>query len=226
MNIPKQQTFTTTLNEFSELHKEIRHQHALHILETQEQYKTLLIQYNQHLQNLDAMPNALVYKEQIQSNIKQLKEAYLLFQNQIKITNEMLGTFSSHWGSYIEKIAVQYILQYLRANYGTQTFIQNFKQYWHKSSNVEIDLIAYNDDTAYIIEVKNQLKIEHLEQLEKIKTKLEENVLEFNYLKKQFILICLHCPIEIVALANPNIWIAQYNGKSKDKQELEWMLKN
>lgn len=150
------------------------------------------------------------------------------FQQQIDDTNFALGSISNLWGGYIENIGVQYMLNSLRKDHGVHTWFQKFKRYWHKSRNVEIDLLALSDTHAYIIEVKNQLKSETFTQVLTVLDKINEKVPEYKDLIKQPVIVCMHAEEKLVkAVVNSNVWILRYKGfdRNAPQDSFEWLKK-
>ena len=159
----------------------------------------------------------------------QAKTFGAIFQNAIDDTNFQLGMLGTHWGGYLEQIGVQFMLNTLRADYGVHTSFQKFKRFWHKTRNVEIDLLALNDTTAYVVEVKNQLKETSFIQMLATLDKIKEKVPEYAHLKIQPVFVCIHAEEPIIKTATmSNLWIVRYKGFDRDRpiDSFEWMRKD
>ncbi len=234
--------FIPQLNEFSERLKEMRSAHAEHIVTLGGMQKEL--QQNQKIMiaglRLEAEGNPIAEATIPRQTIEQfmadcatfegeVKKLRTIFQQHIDDANIALGGISGLWGGYIENIGVQYMLNSLRKDYGVHTWYQKFKRYWHKSRNVEIDLLALSDTHAYIIEVKNQLKPEGFAQMLTIIDKMEEHLPEYNHLIKQPVMMCMHVDEHIVNTAvTGGIWILRYKGfdRNKPQNSFEWVRKD
>lgn len=234
--------FVPQLNEFTELLKEMRNAHAAHIVTLSAMQKDL--QQNQKIMiaglRLESEGNPIAeatiprktieqFMEDCHTFEEKMKVFRTIFQKQIDDTNIALGGISGLWGGYIENIGVQYMLNSLRKDFGVHTWFQKFKRYWHKSRNVEIDLLALSDTHAYIIEVKNQLKPEGFSQILTILDKMEEHLPEYNHLIKQPIMMCMHVDEHIMKTAVlGGVWILRYKGFDRDKPQdsFEWLRKD
>ncbi len=224
MKIPEQELFFNELNQFSQLHREVCLHHSTHVVAVGTQYAQLVRDYKQNIKPFVATMDDEAFKEHCLFYLQQLQGANAVFQQQITTTNAILGAHSNHWGSHVEQLGVNYLVQFLKTTYGVTTFVQKFKRYWDKNRSLEIDLIGYNATTAYVVEVKNQLKIEDYDQIEKIKIRLEEQAPEYGHLTKQFIVLCLSCTKEVIEQAPQALWIMQYKGVEQVKGgvKTEW----
>ena len=227
-------TFIPRLNEFTEMLKDVNKQHANNIVSVGEQLKHL----NHSIEIMKTELKAVKIFQKINNKEKELTDPYekleenikifeqhikayrSIFQNHISDTNQMLGRISGHWGGYVEQVGVEYILNLLRENYGVHTWYQKFKRYWHKSKNVELDLVALSDTHAYIVEVKNQLRPEIINQILSSQDKIKEHLPELEKLQKQSVVMCVHANDEIIInmLKCANVWILKYIGFDNDKQ--------
>ena len=154
----------------------------------------------------------------------QMKVARNYFQEHIKLSNAELGAFSNMWGSYIEQLAVLHFMNVLRAELGVNTYMQKLKRFWGKNKNVEVDILALNDDTAFLIEVKNQLKPEHLKQVLTTCEKIEEFFPELKSFKLQPIIMCINSDDEIIEeFSNKKIWVMQYVENSENTTKSNWI---
>ncbi|OFX42836.1 MAG: hypothetical protein A2046_03670 [Bacteroidetes bacterium GWA2_30_7] len=230
-------TFLPRLNDFSELFKEVQKQHVQHIMNLSEQQKllkenisdiktelkalTILQKLNdkeaEHFQKYTEIEN------KIQTFEKHIAAFRVVYQQYINDTNFMLGKISCHWGGYIEQIGVEFILNLLRKEYGVHTWYQKYKRYWHKSKNVELDLVALSDTHAYIIEVKNQLKPEVIQQILISQDKINEHIPELSHLTKQPVVMCVHGDEAILNMLGwANVWVLKYAGFETENQENNW----
>jgi hypothetical protein len=234
--------FTNRLGAFIELLKDTQKRHAEYTLRLGEWQKNMLDE-NSRMQRLAAVKLELnevsdydQQQEFFQQQIEDAKEfekaakAFrTIFQRHIDDTNFQLGMYSSHWGGYIEGLGVQYMLNTLRKEHGVHTSFQKFKRYWHKSKNVEIDLLAVSDTHAYIVEVKNQLKEETFVQMLKILDKIKEKVPEYAHLKMRPVFVCMHAEEKIIRTATMGgLWILRYKGFDRDSpiDSFEWLRKD
>ena len=160
---------------------------------------------------------------------KSLKAYREIYRQHIEDTNFQLGMFSTHWGGYIENLGVQYMLNSLRKEYGVHTSFQKFKRYWHKSRNVEIDLLAISDTHAYVVEVKNQLKPAAFIQMLTILDKIKQKVPEYAHLQLQPVFFCVHAAEDIVrSTTMAGLWIVRYKGfdRTGATDSFEWLGKD
>jgi hypothetical protein len=229
----KEKLIISKFNEFTQLFKEVTKFHSEHIVKLSQQ-QLLILNFHKYLKSkvpidLPDIKDREEFFKEAKEFEKQLKAVRILFNNLIDDANKTLGAFSSHWGSYIEQVAVDHFLQKMRKELGVYTWAQKYKRYWHKSRNIELDLLALSEDTAYIVEVKNQLKIENFDQLRNIKSKIIENMPEIGHLKKQYIIMCINCMDEsILENIDKDIWVLKYNGFDVDEpiDEWKWLVKN
>jgi hypothetical protein len=228
--------FVPTLNQFTVLLKQNYALHLEHIRHLELNANALISQLKTTIEvvkendtteinQLLNVPDYVGHLKILQRQINDTKQDYWTY---IKATNTMLGSFSNHWGGYIENIGVQYLLNLLRMEYGVHTTIQKYKRWWHKSKNVEIDVVGLSDTHLFIGEVKNQLKEESLKQLFTILEKIKEKVPEYANLQPQPIFVCVHAEntaIEICKTAN--IWVARYCGFDAENpiDDFEWICK-
>jgi hypothetical protein len=187
--------FVPQLNEFIELLKKTQTMHVDYIvklsdLQKELRYENEKLKKSWQLEDKPVLVNEGEFLEFIQKQVqycqdleKQLKLFRGFYKDHIEDTNLMLGRVSNHWGGYIESIGVQYLLNYLRKNHQAHTFIEKFKRYWHKSRNIEIDLLALSNSHVYHVEVKTHLKSEFLIPLQVNLSKFKENVLEYSHLE-------------------------------------------
>ena len=235
-----EKTFLPRLNDFSEKLKEVHKIQANHIISLSDQLKIIkelvadlrqeMKLNNARLKLLDQAPPAIEkYYNEINGKIHEFelnaKEFRSIFQSYISDTNIMLGKISGHWGGYIEQVGVEYVLNLLRKDFGVHTWYQKYKRWWHKSQNVELDLVACSDTHAYIIEVKNQLKTDIIAQILTALDKIQEHIPELDHLQKQAIVLCVHA--EEITLVNmlqcANVWVFKYAGFDNPKQKYEWV---
>jgi hypothetical protein len=231
--------FLSRLGAFIELLKDTQKIHMEHILRLGEWQKELLDE-NTRMQKMAAVKMELsqapaeqeFFRQQIEG-AKQFDKAArafrTVFQEHIDDTNFQLGMYSTHWGGYIEGLGVQYMLTTLRRDHGVHTSFQKFKRFWHKSKNVEIDLLAISDTHAYIVEVKNQLKDETFIQMLKILDKIKEKVPEYAHLKLRPVFVCMHAEDQIVRTTTMSgLWIVRYKGFDRDSpiDSFEWLRKD
>lgn len=154
----------------------------------------------------------------------QMKVAKNYFQEHIKLSNVELGSFSNMWGSYIEQLAVLHFMNVLRTELEVDTYMQKLKRYWGKNRNVEVDILATNKDTAFLIEVKNQLKPEHIKQILTTCDKIEEFFPELNKFKLQPIIMCINCDDEVIEeYKNKTIWVMQYIENTDNNVKPDWV---
>lgn len=141
-----------------------------------------------------------------------------IFQQHIDETNKVFGAFSSHWGSYIESVGVIHVLNYLQKHREVHTSCQQFNRKKDKQ-RVSIDLLALSDTYCFVIDVKNQLKVEHLDSLDKNVSKLRAIAPEYHHLVMQPVLVCFHADpfmINYLAKDNQSTWILRYHGFDKE----------
>ena len=151
-----------------------------------------------------------------------------IFQQHIDETNKIFGAYSSHWGSYIESVGVAAALVFLKKDREIHTSLQRFTRHMSKI-RVTIDLLALSETHCYIVDVKNQLKIEHFHAIDKDLYKLRQIAPEFHHLMFQPILVCFHAdPFMIDYIAeNKEVWILRYHGfdKEEPKNTFSWLYK-
>jgi len=231
-------TFIPNLNEFSKMFKEIQSLHVKHIVDLSEQQKFIredlkdlrkdleIESKKQQLNdvNIEQTPKYIEIENKIQTSEKHIAAFRQIYQQYIKDTNTLLGRVSNHWGGYIEQVGVEFILNILRNDYGVHTWYQKYKKYWHKSKNVELDLVAFNDTHVYIIEVKNILKPEAIKQVLTSLDKIKEHVPELNHLIKQPVILCLHADEELLRMFTlANIWVMKYAGFEDENPGNDWI---
>ncbi len=233
--------FVPRLNQFTELLKAAYQLHAKQIKqlgtwqtqllgENEKLREQLKKQYDdQHYKNAAAANTVAKHLSATDTFKEKAAEVRTVFQQLVQQANEQLGSFSSHWGSYIENLGVQYMLALLKKEYQVHTTIQKFKRWWHKSRNVEIDLLAVSDTHAYVVEVKNQLKEETFKQMLTMLEKIREKVPEYAHLQIQPVFICVHAEEAIInTTVMSGVWIIRYRGFDTDdpKDEFEWLRKD
>lgn len=223
--------FLPLLNKFSELLKQGHTQQAKHVVAITNRLKELTKEYEAikadtlATMETNSVPPPANFMNACENFIENRRIFFEKFQAFIDQANFMLGKFSNHWGGYIEQMGVEYMLNLLRKDYEVHTWYQKFKKYWHKSRNVEIDLLAMNDSTAYFIEVKNQLKPEVIKQILTILDKIREHCPELHHLKIQPIIMCIHADENLIKTLNcGGIWIYKYSGLQGAKSEKSWEL--
>jgi hypothetical protein len=149
-----------------------------------------------------------------------------IFEQHIDETNKIFGAFSSHWGSYIESVGVIHVLNYLQKHRGVHTSYQQFNRKMDKQ-RVSIDLVALSATHCYVIDVKNQLKVEHLVSLEKNLWKLRAIAPEYHHLVMQPILVCFHADpaMENYLQEHQSTWVLRYHGfdKEQPKNSFSWL---
>lgn len=229
------ETFIPALNAFTELLKESYKIHADHIVQLGEMQKHLLAEntrMKQHAElTLEQGRTDNLTKDLINycTAFEKSAKAYRgIFQSHVDDTNFMLGSISSHWGGYIEKLGVQILLNLLRKDYGVHTFIEHFKRYWHKSKNVEIDLLALSDTHVYIVDVKNQLNENSFKQMLISMEKMKEQVPEYNHLILQPVFFCMHAEEKVLKVCTiGGLWVLRYKGFDREKPQnsFEWLMR-
>lgn len=237
-----EEDFLPLLNAFSERLKETNRIHAAHIVEQ----GTILTTFKEELNELnnavsmehkkalvDDEPALVARMEAYLSLCAELERSFkayrYLFNQQINDNNLQLGMFSTMWGGYIEQLAVQYVTNLLRSEHQVHTLMPRFKRFWHKTRNVEVDLLAMSDTHAYILEVKNQLKEEAFKQMLTILDKLKEHMPMVTVLKLQPVFVCVHATDQMVNTATMSgIWVLRYKGFDAEKPEhsFEWLRKD
>lgn len=240
MNLMKE-SFIPRLNEFTELLKAAHALHADNIKrlgawqkelydENEKLRQQLKSQYAEHQYRNPAGTNAIAKQLSYTNSFKEAsKEGREYFQQLLQDTNEQLGSFSSHWGSYIEALGVQFMLGELKRDHQVHTTIQKFKRWWHKSRNVEIDLLALSDTHAYIVEVKNQLKEDTFKQMLTVLEKIREKVPEYAHLQMQPVFVCVHAEEKMINTTTMSgVWIIRYKGFDPidPQHEFEWLRRD
>jgi hypothetical protein len=149
-----------------------------------------------------------------------------IFQQHIDETNKIFGSYSSHWGNYIESVGVEAALTFLKKEKEIHTSLQKFTRHLNKT-RVTIDLIALSETHCYIVDVKNQLKIEHFQAIDKNLYKLRQIAPEYHHLMFQPILVCFHAdPFMIDYISeNKEVWILRYHGFDREnpKNMFTWL---
>jgi hypothetical protein len=236
------QSFLPKLNAFTEQLKEAHLQHAAHVEELTALLKDLKLENDlmrKHIEVQSVLNPASIteqFKAQMQQHLENLgrlenhaKTFGTIFQNVIDDTNLQLGMLATHWGGYLEQIGVHFMLNTLKADYGVHTSFQKFKRFWQKTRNVEIDLLALSDTTAYVVEVKNQLKEASLKQMLTTLEKIKEKVPEYSHLKIQPVFVCIHAEDQYVkAVTMANLWVVRYKGFDRIRpiDSFEWLRKD
>jgi hypothetical protein len=149
-----------------------------------------------------------------------------IFHQHIDETNKIFGAYSSHWGNYIESVGVAAALTFLKKDKEIHTSLQKFTRHLNKT-RVTIDLLALSETHCYIVDVKNQLKVEHFQAIDKNLYKLRQIAPEYHHLMFQPILVCFHAdPFMINYMAeNKEVWILRYHGfdKEEPKNMFSWL---
>lgn len=224
--------FENKISVFITLLKQATKIQAEHIVTLGKQHQELwasqkeLKNENKNSSNIDALKAEQwnTFLEQCTVFENQMKVAKNYFQEHIKLSNAELGSFSNMWGSYIEQLAVLHFMNVLRTELEVDTYMQKVKRFWGKNKNVEVDILALNKDTAFLIEVKNQLKPEHLNQVLTTCEKIEEFFPELKSFKLQPIIMCINFDESIVEdYINKNIWVMQYIESTNNKVKPDWV---
>lgn len=228
--------FVPRLNEFIELIKDVHVAQANHIVElgnwlTHLEREFKVLTFEAQANDLYTKQVGQVYDGKTDLHLLKCKEfeKHIIafrsfFQEHIKQSNYQLGMFSTHWGGYIEKLAVDYFLNFLRKDYGVHTWYQKYKKYFGKAKNVEVDLLALSDTHNYVIEVKNQLNSDALKQINTIVAKLKEHCPDLQGRTFQPMVFCMHVPDESIleTLDWGDIWIMKYNGFEQNNAQDTW----
>lgn len=149
-----------------------------------------------------------------------------IFKQHIEQTNQLFGSYSSHWGGYIESVGVAQTLQYLRKHHEVHTSLERFSRKQFKE-RVTIDLIALSERHCFVVDVKNQLKVEHLVALEKNLQKLRSLAPEYHSLIMQPVMVCFHADPVMIAYvsAHPTVWVLRYHGFEQEhpQNRFSWL---
>ena len=228
--------FVPRINEFIDLVRQTNKEQAKHIVElgnwlTHLTNEFKVLTYEMQSNELFEIakgdlydPKTTLYLQKSKEFEHHIRAFRAVFQQHIKDTNYQMGMFSSHWGGYIEQIGTLYLLNLLRKEYQVHTWYQKFKKYWHKSRNVEVDLLAISDQYNFVVEVKNQLKETVLEQVNAIIEKLNAHCPELGDKPIQPVIICMHAELSLLEDIDwGNIWILKYNGFEPGQQEDSWV---
>lgn len=168
----------------------------------------------------------MTYCKDLEQYITSLQEA---FQKYTKDLNIGLGTLSSHWGGYVEKLGVQFMLSMLKKDFGVHTSFQKFERLGDNKETVEIDLLAISDTHVYVVEVKSHLKEETFIQMLYILDKIRRKIPEYSHLKIQPVFVCAYARKAIVrSTILSGLWIVRYNNLNPDKPQksFEWLRKD
>ena len=114
----------------------------------------------------------------------------LEFQKVINEINRELGEFTHVWGNYAEKCAVESAYSFLFHDYNCLTFLSKVKKTIKsdvkpKTQNIEIDYLAQNEDTVFLVEVKSTLRQEAMRQIIQNMTRLDLFFPQYEGFKKQ-----------------------------------------
>ena len=172
------------------------------------------------------MLDILKYCEDFEKNAKPIRDT---FQKYINDLNYGLGTLSSHWGGYVEKLGVQFMLNTLRKDFGIHTSFQKFERFWDNKETVEIDLLAISDTHAYVVEVKSHLREDTFIQMLYILDKIRNKIPEYNHLKIQPVFVCIYAEEAIVrSTLLSGLWIVRFDNFNPDKPQknFEWLRKD
>ena len=233
--------FDAYLNRFSTQLKEMTADHVKYIrklsewqFELRKSTKELLHEIQVGVKKLelndqeDKIPTLLSYGAITIQLEKSQKTYQTIFQQHIDETNKIFGSYSSHWGSYIERVGVEAALVFLKKDVEINTSLQKFTRNLNKV-RVTIDLIATSETHCFIVDVKNQLKVEHFHAIDKNLYKLRQIAPEFHHLVFQPILVCFHAdPFMIDYISeNKEVWILRYHGFDKEnpKNAFSWLYK-
>lgn len=219
--------FDKNINTFMTLFRQAVKLQAEHIVTLSKQQRELFItQKELKSENLSSDLDTEEWEhflEQCELFDYQMKMARVYFKEHIKNVNKELGSFSSLWGNYIEQLAVNHFNNVMKDELAVHTYMQKIKRIWGKNKGVEIDVLALNDETAFLIEVKTQLKAEHITQILAVCEKFEAMFPEFSTLKLQPIMMCVNCEEEIVSLyKEKSIWIIQYQKEEHTTESPVW----
>jgi hypothetical protein len=227
----EEENFIPALQNFTQLVKQARQEHAHFLTDFIKKLHNLkeLIkeEEEQTLQNIDTGDTALQTKCRL-AFVEFLKTRHDFrgqFKNFIDDTNFMLGKFTNHWGGYIEQMGVVYMLNLLRKEYSTNQSYEKYRKHWGVNGNIELDLVALNKTTMYIVEIKNQLKAEVIIQIINNINKIKENCPEFAAYKIQPIVMCVEIDEHLFnTITCAGIWIYKYNASNGAKSNKSWDL--
>lgn len=231
----KEKKFEKELNTFMMLLKQANKVHAEYIVTLGNQYAEIGKNYKEFKQFRVADTTKSERKTEQWTEFidecevfeQRLRVARQYFSQQIKISNATLGGFTNHWGGFVEQMAVIYFLDVLQKQLGVKTWCQKFRKTWDKRGGVEIDILALAANTAYIIEIKSQLKVENIDQVKKILHKTEEQLTELSEYKKQVIIMCINIDTRITdEFEKEGIWVIKFNGYNDGDMKNEWKWQN
>ncbi len=235
-----EEEFVPRINTFIEMHKEARKMHADYIVTLSDWQKSLIHENKNLKAELQVLnkPEAVsdtLFKMLIENQVLKnedfegaMTEFRTAYNGYIHDANLALGRLSNHWGGYIESVGVEYLLNMLRKEFQVHTFVQKFKRYWHKSKNIEVDLLALSDDTCFFVEVKNHLKEDLVPKLTTNLEKFREKVPEYGHLKLQPVLFCVHINASVMqnSFLPDDWWVVHYKNfePEKPKHSFDWLV--
>lgn len=105
---------------------------------------------------------------------EELKKSQIETSKLIKEIGKQIGGIGNKFGSFTEGLAHPSVTKVLRQKFKVENVMNNFK---NSSKGLEIDVLGYSNsdvNEVYIVEIKSQLKDEHIEQLLKTMKKFRD----------------------------------------------------
>ena len=138
----------------------------------------------------DRYQTLLVLAERYEIMKENLHKERQDFQHGINLINRQLGEFTHIWGSFAEKCAIDAAQNFLLNEYNCLTFLSKVKKTIKsdvkpKTQNIEIDFLAENADTVFLLEIKSTLRQETMRQIINNMIKIDTFFPHYQGLKKQ-----------------------------------------
>ncbi|MBV7533163.1 hypothetical protein [Chitinophaga sp. sic0106] len=218
--------FLPSLNDFNLLFNQITKAHLEH-LQLLNKWHTDIRQECDKLMTqmqggIDATPDNSKYYPAMLENLSHTMEFYdaingfrEAFHMFVEETNEQLSCFSTHWNGHLERLAINYVANYLKKVYEVHTSYIKFKRCWGNGANafVEADMIAINDTHLFITEAKKSLKEENFYKTLYNRDRLKERMPEYKHLHFQPLFICETVEDSVARKAKESgLWILRYRG--------------
>lgn len=178
----------------------------------------------------DRFRTLLSLTEQLSEMKVGLHEERQGFNDVINSINRQLGEFTHIWGSYIEKCAIDSAQSILIKDFDVLSFASKVKKTIRseekpKFQHIEIDFLAANDTTVFMVEAKSTLRQDTFRQVINNLTRLDFFFPEYKNHQKQPIVAYL-AEEEGVAdmLFKSGVWLMQPKATPENEGKIEFDL--
>ena len=155
-----------------------------------------------------------------EESARQIAQSQAETNKQIKETNKQLGALSNKWGSFTEGLAFPSVSRLLNEHFDIPKSQLRVRS--ELNGNVlEIDILGYNDDIVFVVEVKSHLREDGVKQIQDTLAKFPKFFPEHGDKRLYGMIAAVDFPEKIIErVRKAGLYLAQVQSETFEFQKL------